>query len=139
LRLKDSLDNLTGDAKVPKNKDEVIPALRKEFVSLKIENNRAKPKDAPIDTHYQDNRSRYEAWEKFEKRPDFGDFQRSKSQKGFYRNQSGTYHKVSHPPPGRSFDRSQSNRRFDSRGRSFDSNKSFDRNNSFDRNKSADR
>jgi hypothetical protein len=106
IHLKDSLEKYVADVRVPKNKTEVVPALKKEFISLKIENNHTKMKSAPVnDTHFQDNRSSfnrscYEAWKSFKNRPDFNNFQRSKSQKGMWRTQSGMYQKASCPPPG---------------------------------------
>jgi hypothetical protein len=107
IHLKESLERVVPDTnvRVPVNKGLVIKALNQTFVSLKIENNRSMMSMAPIDTNYNDNRSRYDAWKEFERRPDFNKYQRSLSQKGFYRTQSGQYRKASCLPPGH-FDRS---------------------------------
>jgi hypothetical protein len=61
--LKDSLEKVLPDsyARVPENKGLVIKSLQKTFVSLKIENNQSRMNSAPIDTNYNDNRSRYDA------------------------------------------------------------------------------
>jgi hypothetical protein len=139
LRLKDSMEDA---AKNPKSDETVVAALKKAFIALKIENHRCDPKKVPIDTHYQDQRSCYAAWKKFEKRPDFANWKRSDSQKGFYWTQSGQYRMASCPlgyDRNRSYGRSQSYRWGQSRGQSGDQNRSYDRTKSSEDQRISDR
>jgi hypothetical protein len=61
LRMKDAMEDTTGDERKPKN-DDVVSTLKKQVIALKIENNRTSMKtkrEDTVDARYTDNRSRH--------------------------------------------------------------------------------
>ena len=86
-RLVDVIEETKGSDRVPKAEDEVISNLKQEFRRMKIENNRDEMTGKPIETHYGEDRSRYNQWQKFKNSRKFKDFSRSDSTgPGYWKN-----------------------------------------------------
>ena len=116
-RLFDTIETEKGSDSVPKDEEEVIENLKKEFKKLKIENNRGEMKNE-TNVHYGENRSRWDDWKQFKNNPGFSKYKRSSSQPGFWGTNSGNYRRAPSRTPSRhgSGNRSSSFRRTQSFG-----------------------